>query len=71
MHVALERETVVRSLNVALFVGTALCLINQGGALMQSGPANIFKCLLTYAVAYCVATYGAVAAVPAREKRSD
>ncbi|MEM9229148.1 MAG: nitrate/nitrite transporter NrtS [Pseudomonadota bacterium] len=71
MHAALERETVIRSLKVALIVGTALNLINQGDAVMNSEPINIFKCLLTYAVPYCVATYGAVAALRARKDRSD
>lgn len=71
MHAALERETVVRSLKVALIVGTALNLINQGDALMHNEPINIFKCLLTYAVPYCVATYGAVAALRARHDRTD
>lgn len=71
MQVAFERETMVRSLKVALIVGTALNLINQGDAMMNSEPVNVFKCLLTYAVPYCVATYGAVAALRARQQHSD
>ncbi|MBO9436424.1 nitrate/nitrite transporter NrtS [Ruegeria sp. R13_0] len=71
MEVALARETVVRSLKVSLIVGSALNLINQGDALMNSESVNIFKCLLTYAVPYCVATYGAVAALRARQDRFD
>lgn len=71
MQAAFERETVLRSLKVALVVGTALNLINQGDAMMNSEPINIFKCLLTYAVPYCVATYGAVAALRAKQDRSE
>ena len=49
-----------RSASVMLVVGTILNLINQGDALLGSGRINIAKLLLTYAVPYCVATYGAV-----------
>ena len=44
----------------ALIVGTILNLINQGDALFAGGTVNLTKLLLTYAVPYCVATYGAV-----------
>lgn len=71
MHTAFERDTIVRSLKVALIVGTALNLINQGDAIMSSEPINIFKCLLTYTVPYCVATYGAVSALRAKQDRSE
>jgi hypothetical protein len=46
---------------VALIVGTILNLINQGDALFEGGHVNITKIILTYAVPYCVATYGAQA----------
>jgi hypothetical protein len=49
-----------RSLGVALVVGTILNLINQGDVLIGSGDLHVGKALLTYAVPYCVATYGAV-----------
>ncbi len=49
-----------RSLAVALIVGTILNLINQGDALFEAGSVNFTKILLTYAVPYLVATYGAV-----------
>lgn len=49
-----------RSLIVALVVGTILNLINQGDALIDGAGLNFTKILLTYAVPYCVATYGAV-----------
>lgn len=49
-----------RSLRVARLVGTALNLINQGDALFGAGHVSYVKLLLTFAVPYCVATYGAV-----------
>lgn len=49
-----------RSLGVALVVGTILNLINQGDALFGPREVNALKAALTYAVPYCVATYGAV-----------
>jgi hypothetical protein len=49
-----------RSLGVAFIVGTVLNLINQGDALLGSVPINLPKLLLTFAVPYFVATYGAV-----------
>jgi hypothetical protein len=49
-----------RSLFVALIVGTVLNLINQGDVLFGEGKLNFAKIALTYAVPYCVATYGAV-----------
>ena len=49
-----------RSLWVALIVGTILNLINQGDALLSGAHLNFTKIILTFAVPYCVATYGAV-----------
>ena len=49
-----------RAFWVAAVVGTILNLINQGDAIVAGGPINIVKLLLTFAVPYCVATYGAV-----------
>jgi hypothetical protein len=49
-----------RSFLVALIVGTILNLINQGDVLLGAAHLNLAKLLLTYAVPYCVATYGAV-----------
>jgi len=48
-----------RSFVVALIVGTILNLINQGDVLFSNMPLNLSKIILTYAVPYCVATYGA------------
>ena len=49
-----------RSIVVALIVGTILNLINQGDALLSNDRVNWAKIILTFAVPYCVATYGAV-----------
>jgi hypothetical protein len=49
-----------RSVLVAVVVGTILNLINQGDALFRGGHVDLLKLALTYAVPYCVATYGAV-----------
>jgi hypothetical protein len=53
-----------RSLRVALLVGTLLNLINQPEAFLGLAPWNPAKMLLTYAVPFLVATYGAVINVP-------
>jgi hypothetical protein len=45
---------------VALVVGAILNLINQGNVLFGEGHLNLTKMILTFAVPYCVATYGAV-----------
>jgi hypothetical protein len=49
-----------RSFIVALIVGAILNLLNQGDALFSGGQLNFTKLILTFAVPYCVATYGAV-----------
>ena len=43
-----------------IVVGAILNLINQGDALFGGGQLNFTKLILTFAVPYCVATYGAV-----------
>ena len=53
-------EVPKRSFFLALIVGTVLNLINQGEILFGEGRLNLIKIFLTYAVPYCVATYGAV-----------
>ena len=55
-----------RSLLTAVLVGTILNLINQGDSLIGGGSVDLLKCALTYAVPYCVATYGAVSALRSR-----
>ncbi len=49
-----------RAFVVALIVGTALNLINQGDAILGEGRVNAAKLVLTFLVPYVVSTYGAV-----------
>jgi len=57
-----------RSAQIALIVGTLLNLINQGDAFLGHGHVSIVKLVLTFAVPYCVATYGAVSYRLTRER---
>jgi len=59
---AAKRPTVVRSLKVALVVGTALGAINHYDMFLsgQYGTRRVLQLLVTYLVPYGVATYGAV-----------
>jgi hypothetical protein len=50
----------LRSVCVALVVGTVLNLINQGDAIFGTMTINWTKIVLTYFVPYAVSTYGAV-----------
>jgi hypothetical protein len=50
----------VRSLWVAVIVGTILNLINQGDRLFSGQSFDIAKLALTYVIPYFVSTYGAV-----------
>ena len=52
-----------RSLVVAVLVGTALNLINQGAEMLGGRPPVLWKLLLTYAVPFLVASYGTYAAL--------
>jgi hypothetical protein len=56
-----------RALGVTIVVGTLLNLINQGDALFGAARIGWLKLCLTYAIPYCVATYGAVTAKMAAE----
>ena len=55
-----------RSLAVALVIGTALNLINQGDALLAGHAPVLWKLGLTYFVPFAVASYGSYAALKAR-----
>lgn len=59
-HCALSGGVPRRSLGVTIVVGTILNVINQGDALLGGAPVNWVTVLLTFAVPYCVSTYGAV-----------
>ncbi len=56
-------RSVRRSLIVALLVGTALNMINQGDALLGGEPLVLWKLLLTHFVPFAVASYGSYAAL--------
>jgi len=62
LAIAFERGIVVRSLKVALVVGSVLVAINQGDRILAGGAPDWLKLVLTFCVPYCVATYGAVTA---------
>lgn len=68
LQLAFRPSIVKRSLVVAVIVGTILNLINQGDVMTGSATFNLFKCLLTYTVPYCVSTYGAVSALQSLQK---
>ena len=68
IQLAMRPSIIKRSLVVAVIVGTVLNLINQGDVMTGSASFNLFKCLLTYAVPYCVSTYGAVSALQSFSK---
>jgi hypothetical protein len=57
---ALSDGIPLRSLYVALVVGTVLNLVNQGDAILATGHVSWVKIVLTYCVPYAVCTYGAV-----------
>jgi hypothetical protein len=51
-----------RSLTVAVVVGTALNLINQGPEMLSGHFPVLWKLALTYVVPFLVASYGSYAA---------
>lgn len=57
-----------QSLIVTLLVGSLLNAINQGDALLHGGQINWTKLALTYAVPFCVASYGAWSALRGAQK---
>ncbi len=52
-----------RSIIVALIVGAALNLINQGDALLAGVQPVWWKLVLTFCVPFCVASYGSYSAL--------
>jgi len=61
-EIVVSRSVVLRAIKVALIVGAALNLINQGETLIAFDFANLnmTKFLLTFGVPYSVTTYTAV-----------
>ncbi len=66
---ARKPEVVARAVKVALVVGTALTLINQGDRLIAGMAPSWIKMALTYLILYCVSTHGAVTAMRERSRR--
>lgn len=67
---AMRPQILKRSAIVAVIVGTILNMINQGDAI-GSSSFNLAKCLLTYTVPFCVATYGSVSALIAMKYKPE
>ncbi|MDE3116078.1 MAG: nitrate/nitrite transporter NrtS [Pseudomonadota bacterium] len=57
-----ETAVLTRSVLVALIVGTVLNAINQGQEFLERQPVNWLRLILTYAVPFFVASYGAYSA---------
>jgi hypothetical protein len=57
-----ERDTIVRSIKMALIVGTILAIINHGQDMLtgQLSPRWIVPMLITYLVPFSVVTFGQV-----------
>ena len=58
---------VMQSLLVALVVGLILNIINQGPEIIAGKPVNLMRLVLTFAVPFFVASYGAYSAFSADE----
>ena len=67
LRAVLRPPIATRSLWVALVVGSILNLINQGDRLAAGAPLAWGKLLLTYAVPFVVASFGAWSALAAKE----
>lgn len=70
---AKRKEIVVRSIKVALVVGTILGLINNSNAIFTGtmDSTRAFQMGLTYCVPYLVATYGAASKSAQAEKSKE
>ena len=57
---AKERVCVIRSLKIALFVGTILAFLNHYDSIFSGtvDATGFFQIIITYAVPYSVATFG-------------
>ncbi len=66
---AMRPATVSRSLKVAVFIGTVLGAINHYDMFISGNfeTRRVVQLLVTYAVPYAVATYGAVTEAMNRE----
>jgi hypothetical protein len=62
LRMTFSGRAVRRSAIVTLVIGTLLNAINQGPELLAGHGPVYWKLLLTYAVPFCVASYGSYAA---------
>ncbi|MEC5213939.1 hypothetical protein RCH06_002494 [Polaromonas sp. CG_9.5] len=62
------RPIAANALRIALFVGTALNLINQGGTILSRSGVSWVHLVLNDAVPYCVASYSAANNQISRDK---
>ena len=69
LRAVLRPPIVVRSLWVAVVVGTILNLINQGDRLVAGAPLDWGKLVLTFIVPFLVASFGAWSALASRASR--
>ena len=62
LNLLLEPQLSLRSLKLAIVVGTVLVAINYGDSILRGDTEKIawFKIALTYIVPYCVSTYSAI-----------
>ncbi len=60
LDLALGDGTAKHALAGSLLVGSVLVAINHGDMILDGLAPSVWKVLLTYAVPYCVMTYGAV-----------
>jgi hypothetical protein len=69
---SIDSDVARRSFIVALIVGTVLNIINQGDTIFAGEAVHWGKAALTFAVPYCVATYGAVSyRIRSEKQRND
>lgn len=62
LHIALNKQLLIRALKIAFVVGIILNLINQGNSILSLDleKINITKLLFTFCVPFCVSMYTAV-----------
>ena len=63
-HLAMQKETIKRSIKTSALVGTILALINYGDVIWtgQLSFSDIMKIALTYTVPYLVSTSASISA---------
>ena len=63
--IATRRSVMTRAAKIASIVGTVLILINHSDTIMMNKGdwTTLLKCMLTFAVPYCVSTYSSVMAI--------